>query len=146
MRERRFFLLLSVGWMVFFLVSASLYAQPRRIVRKTILDYRNELNLSDNQVEKAKKYLSSFEKECQELRTKLRSLNQEIRSLLEKEADIKEIEDKIRESFEIRADLVIAEIKTGRKINKTLTPEQFAKWKEIRTKETKSKLKGRRTE
>ena len=144
MSERRFFLLLILSWMVFFLIVTPLYAQPRRMVRKTILDYRSELNLNDNQVKKIKKYLAGFEKKSQELRTRLRLLNQEIRSLLGKEAGIKEIENKIRDSFKIKANIVIAEIKAGRHINKTLTSKQVAKWKEIRTKAIKNKLKGRR--
>jgi len=41
------------------------------------------------------------------------------------------VEAKIKESYQIRADMAIAEIRTAEKINRVLTPKQFEKWKEI---------------
>ena len=128
------FLLLTVVLLMIFGISASLYAQQGAPVKKTILDYRSDLNLTNSQVEKIKGYLTDFENRAKGLGKKLNHLNQEIRSYLEKDAALNEVnKKKIREAFAVRAELAIDDIETGTKINKTLTPEQFKKWKEIRT-------------
>jgi hypothetical protein len=56
----------------------------------------------------------------------------EIRRLLEEKGDIKEVEKKVREFFQLRAEVVIEEIKVGREIDKLLTAEQREKWRKIR--------------
>lgn len=56
----------------------------------------------------------------------------EIRRLLEENGDIKEVEKKVREFFQLRAEAVIEEIKAGREIDKLLTAEQREKWRKIR--------------
>jgi len=105
--------------------------QPQRRVY-TILDFKDELKLSKEQVEKIRKIIDEFEKRARPLREKIVAQDREIRELLEKEADLKEIRGKIKENFSLRAELIIMEIEAGRKIDGVLTPEQLKKWREIR--------------
>jgi len=105
--------------------------QPQRRVY-TILDFKDELKLSKEQVEKIRKIIEDFEKRAKPLREKIVAQDREIRELLEREADLKEIRGKIKENFSLRAELIIMEIEAGRKIDGVLTPEQLKKWREIR--------------
>jgi len=105
--------------------------QPQRRVY-TILDFKDELKLSQEQVEKIRKIIDEFEKRAKPLRERVVAQDREIRELLEREADLKEIRGKIKENFSLRADLLIMEIEAGRKIDGVLTPEQLKKWREIR--------------
>ena len=138
-------LLLTLILAVFLSAPFSLHAQQRRVVRKAILDYRDELKLSDEQVEEIKAYLFDLGKKVRELRGKLVLVNREVRALLREGAkrrgslDLDKVKKKIREAFEIRAEMAIAEIETAEKINGVLTPKQFEKWKEIRSKERMKK-------
>ena len=138
-------LLLALILAVFLSAPFSLHAQQRRVVRKAILDYRDELKLSDEQVEEIKAYLFDLGKKVRELRGKLVLVNREVRALLREGAkrrgslDLDKVKKKIREAFEIRAEMAIAEIETAEKINGVLTPKQFEKWKEIRSKERMKK-------
>ena len=123
-------------WLVVLLgFPALVFAQQHRL--KTILDYKKELGLSQDQEERIKAYLFDLEKGLRELKVKLASVNSEIRRLLEQGAKkqgslrLKDVEAKIREAYQIRADMAIAEIRTAEKINAVLTPKQFEKWKKI---------------
>ena len=117
-------------------VSTSICAQQEAAVRKTILDYRSELNLTDSQIGKIKGHLEAFGARAKDLGRKINEVNKDVLSYLEKDKGLSEAnKKKIKTAFELRADLAIADIETGIKINKTLTPEQFKKWKEIRKSE-----------
>jgi len=83
--------------------------QPQRRVY-TILDFKDELKLSKEQVEKIKKIIEDFEKRARPLREKILAQDREIRELLEREADLKEIRGKIKENFSLRAELIIMDI------------------------------------
>jgi Spy/CpxP family protein refolding chaperone len=124
---------------VFLSVPTSLLAQRRMIRVKTILDYKDELKLTNDQVEKIKAYLFDLERKRGELRRRLTSVNREILDLLRQWAEkqgslnLGKVEKKIREAYQIRADMAIAEIETAEKINEVLTPGQYEKWKKIRS-------------
>jgi len=125
--------------LLFFLFSLPLYAQQQAFQAevKTVLDYKKELGLTQSQADKIKVYIFDLERELNGLRERLNAVNREIAKLLEegveKQGSLKlsEVEKKIKEAFEIRAQLAIAEIRTAEKINASLTPEQFQKWKEV---------------
>ena len=106
-------------------------AQPQ-IQRKTILDFKDELKLTEDQVKSIKKIIDEFEGKNRPLLEKLIALDKELKELLEKEGDLGEIRKRIKEIYSIRADMVINEIETGRKIDKVLNKEQKEKWKQIR--------------
>jgi Spy/CpxP family protein refolding chaperone len=106
-------------------------AQPQ-IQRKTILDFKDELKLSEAQVKSIKTIIDEFERKNRTLMDKFLALDKELKELLEKEGDLGEIRKRIKEIFSIRAEMVINEIEARRKIDKVLNKEQKEKWKQIR--------------
>lgn len=116
----------------FALFVPSAFAEENQASQRGILNYQRELNLTDEQAKRIKSALDSYEKTAKELTPKLQKLEQEIKRLLDDGVKMEEIEPKIRESFSIRADILIADIKATREINKVLTVEQSNKWKSIR--------------
>jgi Spy/CpxP family protein refolding chaperone len=131
-----FSLCLLIGSFVF--AFCSVYAQqtPQPQI-KTILDYKEELKLTKEQIEKIKAYFFDFQRETQEMTKKLNTANSEILKIIEQGTEkrenfkITEVEAKIREAHQIRADMAIAEVRTADRINRILTAEQFEKWKKI---------------
>jgi len=105
--------------------------QPQ-IQRKTILDFKDELKLSEAQVKSIKTIIDELERKNRTLMDKFLALDKELKELFEKEGDLGEIKKKIKEIYSIRAEMVINEIEAGRKIDKVLNKEQKEKWKQIR--------------
>jgi len=101
--------------------------------RKTILDFKQELKLTEDQVKSIKKIIDEFETKNRPLLEKLIALDKELKELLEKEGDLGEIKKRIKEIYNLRAEMVINEIEAGRKIDKILNKEQKEKWKQIRS-------------
>jgi len=101
--------------------------------RKTILDFKQELKLTEDQVKSIKKIIDEFETKNRPLLEKLIALDKELKELLEKEGDLGEIKKRIKEIYSLRAEMVINEIEAGRKIDKILNKEQKEKWKQIRS-------------
>ena len=104
---------------------------------KTIFDFKAELKLTDEQEQKIKTILTDLNKDVQVKRARLVILNSEIEELLKKEGDLAEIKKKLDESFYIQSSIKYADIEASRSINKTLTPEQLKKWREIQAAERK---------
>jgi hypothetical protein len=98
---------------------------------KTIFDYKAEINMSDEQEAKIKQELSDLEKEIRVMRAKLTIIDSEAQTLLEKDGDMTQLKNKVKEAYDIQASMRIADIEASRKINAVLRPEQLKKWKEI---------------
>ncbi len=113
---------------------------PAQRAPRTILDYKDKLKLTNEQVEKIKAYLFDLERREGSLRRELARVNREVLALLAKGAEkqgslnLDEVRKKVDRSFQIRADMVMAEIETAEKINRLLTPAQFKQWREINSK------------
>ncbi len=107
---------------------------------RTILDYKDQLKLTNDQVEKIKAILFDLENRERALRRDLARMNREVLALLAEGAkkqgslNLDDVKKKIRQSFQIRAEMAIAEIEAAEKINRLLTPAQFEKWKKINAK------------
>ena len=109
----------------------------RKAKVKTIFDFKAELKLTDEQEQKIKTILTDLNKDVQVKRARLVILNSEIEELMKKEGDLAEIKKKLDESFSIQSSIKYADIEASRNINKTLTPDQLKKWKEIQAAERK---------
>ena len=105
--------------------------------RKTIIDYKDELKLTADQVEKIQSTLYELEKNVKDLYAKTTALDKDTADMLKSNGDLKVISGKIKESFALKADMVVNEISAGRKVDSILTEEQNKKWKEIRVSESK---------
>ncbi len=132
--KRKIFYLIFLFFNIFNLFTSLCFGQSNQtqIRAKTILDFKGELSLTEDQVQKIRKIIDDFEKEAKPLREKIILLDKEIRELLEKGGDMKVVRKKVKDIFSLRADLVLLEIEAGRKIDNLLTEEQLKKWREIK--------------
>lgn len=128
----------AAGFMVAFALICfnSSFAQEQT-KKKTIFDYKAELNLNDDQVAKIKEQISSLNNEVKISRAKLTILDAEVRKLVEKDGDMTQIKAKVKEAFDIQAQMRIADIEATRKINAVLGQDQMKKWREIQAAEKK---------
>ncbi|MEO0232435.1 MAG: Spy/CpxP family protein refolding chaperone [candidate division WOR-3 bacterium] len=91
-----------------------------------------ELSLSEEQKEKIKDIHFSNEKAAEEIKSKIRIKEIELRKILfEKKPDIKTVENKIKEIGELNTDLRILKMRKFFQIKEVLTEEQWEKFKEI---------------
>lgn len=104
---------------------------PPTMVPKTILDYKAELGLSDDQAERLRQAMTEFEKDMFRLRSKLQVSEVDLLDLLQKDAELNVIKAKLQESALLQADMRFATIEADRKIGAILTSEQAAKWQEM---------------
>jgi septal ring factor EnvC (AmiA/AmiB activator) len=113
--------------------SAPAFAQEEQQQQtvKTIFDYKTELRLTDDQVAKIREYLNDLGKEIRIFRAKLTLVDVDLQSLIEKDADMGLIKNKIKEAYDIQASIKMADVEAARNINNVLRPEQLKKWKEI---------------
>jgi Spy/CpxP family protein refolding chaperone len=133
MSENFIIAILSLIISLFF---SDLYAQTQpqpkeqtqpQIQRKTILDFKDELKLSEAQVKSIKTIIDELERKNRPLMDKFLALDKELKELLEKEGDLGEIRKRISEIYSLRAEMVFNEIEAGRKIDKVLNKEQKEK-------------------
>lgn len=132
--------LLSLLLITLFLTSADVSSQQQstantgqqQITRKTILDYKAEVGLSEKQVKDIEKLIGDYEKRVAANADKIKAEDKKLKELLGSEGDIKEIGKKVREIYRLRGEIVVDDLETGRKIDNLLTKEQKDKWKEIR--------------
>ena len=105
-------------------------AQPQQ--PKTLLDFKNELKLTDTQVKEISKIRENLDKETKKDKAKLTLLNSDLEELLKSEGDLNKIKTKLNEAALIQAGTVYLNIEASRKINKLLSPDQIKKWNDIR--------------
>lgn len=123
------------------ILSQLTYAEEQRKIttpqRQTILDFKVELNLNENQIKDIEKLLSNFKKKEAEFIKEIQKHDRQLKELLQKEGDINEIKKEVKEIYKLRGELVAEELETARKIDGLLTAEQKQKWKEIRVRKMK---------
>ena len=109
-------------------------AKPAPLKRqvKTILDDKAELNLSEDQAKRISDYMNNLDKDYRVMKAKQQLVTVDLQNLLEKDGEFADIKKKIKESFDIQANMKISELETARNVNKVLSPEQLKKWRAIR--------------
>jgi Spy/CpxP family protein refolding chaperone len=108
-------------------------SQTRTRRNRTIFDYKAQLQLTDTQVRDIKNILVDLARESRENRARLVLLDDDIRKLVNNDADLAVIRKKVDERGNILTTMMYQDIVSAREINKVLTPEQLKKWKEIKT-------------
>ncbi|MEW6283000.1 MAG: hypothetical protein AB1758_30585 [Candidatus Eremiobacterota bacterium] len=131
---RRFALWLAVVATACLLVPAAAQQpeQPRKI--KTLVDYKQELGLSDQQIQDVVATLNQFKTELEAYQQKLVAAEKDFQKLLEQHADLEAIKAKLRESADLRFQIRYLDVVTSRKVEAILSPEQMSKWREIQKK------------
>lgn len=101
---------------------------------KTIVDYRDELGLTDEQVNGVAEALKSFQETVNTQRKLLIQYEKEYRELLAAHAPLPEIKQKLRQVADTRFNLRYADVVTSRKVEQVMSEEQLKKWREIQAK------------
>ncbi|MEN2985810.1 MAG: hypothetical protein ABDH16_04060 [Thermodesulfovibrionaceae bacterium] len=126
-----FYLILII---LFIAVSSHAQETKKEKVFKNILDFKNELQLTKDQVEDIKEITDEFKLKESKISKEIQTHEAKLKELLYKEGDIIEIIKEIREIYRLKGELIVEEFLTARKIDAILTAEQKKKWKEIRDK------------
>ncbi len=120
---------------VVFLGAASLtFAQGApgaRPAQKTILDYKEDLNLSDAQIVKIKAAAHELAENNRAVFKEESEVNHKIHDLLGSNGDMEELRGRIKGSFALKAQMVINGIETARRIEAVLTPAQLVIWHDL---------------
>ena len=101
---------------------------------KTMIDYKDELGLSEEQVKEVSTALLSFQATVKKQRAILTQSEQDYKQLLQDEAPLADIKSKLRTIADTRFQLRYADVLTSRRVSEALTDEQMSKWREIQTK------------
>ncbi len=101
--------------------------QPRR----TIFDYRTELNLTEQQERDIRKLLADLNRDLRLARAKLTILQYDLEDMIDKEEDLKVIRKTLNEEAGLRARLRYDDLVATRKINNVLSPAQLQQWRGI---------------
>lgn len=108
--------------------------EPAKKTVKTMLDYKDELGMTDDQVKEVSDALKSFQVTITEQRTALQTEEKEFKELLAANAPLSDIKAKLRQISDTRFNLRYADVLTSRRVSDALKPEQMKKWREIQAK------------
>lgn len=98
---------------------------------KTIFDYKDQLNLTDQQIADIKKLLGELARTLKLTQAKLTVLAFEVDELIKGEGDLGTIRAKLDEEAKMRSEARYADVLCSRNINKVLSESQLAAWKRI---------------
>lgn len=101
---------------------------------KTMIDYKEDLSMTDEQVKEVKDALASYAATLKQQRGNLQTLEKEYRVLLKEEAPLADIKKKLVEIMQVRFNLRYADVLTTRRVTKALSEDQMKQWKEIQAK------------
>ncbi len=113
------------------MVSGLADAQPAdpTTTKKTIFDYKAELNLTNEQEQEIRQILAELNREAQLAGAKLTVLKFELEDLIQKEDEVELVRKNLIEEAELRASIKYADLAATRKINNVLSAEQLLKWR-----------------
>jgi hypothetical protein len=98
---------------------------------KTLVDYKAELSLTDQQIKDIGDALKAFHKTISEQRKLLVQYEGEYAKLVADKAPLDQIKQKLRQVTDTNFNLRYADVLTSRKVEGVLSPEQLARWRDI---------------
>lgn len=101
---------------------------------KTIFNFKDELGLTDKQVESIKTLLSDLQKTMNEKATALNKLREDLVKQIKDRVSLKEIKSKLQQIANLQVDASYIDIEISRKVENILSGDQLAKWKTIQQK------------
>jgi hypothetical protein len=133
--------IIAILSLIISLFFSDLYAQTQlqpkeqahpQIQRKTILDFKDELKLSEKQVKDIEKLLQVYFKKEKEFADKIRERERRLNELLSQGGEMREVKKLAKEIYCLRGELWAEELDTAKKIDDMLNDEQKRKWRELR--------------
>ena len=114
------------------LLSVSLGAQePKTVSIPTILTYRQELGLSDKQVEAIKKDVEQFRQQALSLSERIKQTQTQLENELGARAELPVVKQRLQAYYDARCALHFADLAMGRKLEGVLSPEQLKQWRAL---------------
>ena len=102
---------------------------------KTIFDYKQELSLSDEQINKMKAQLTELNNSVKASREQLTKLENDYRALISKDSTTTaQAKAKLEEISDATVAMRLKDLEISRNITATMTAEQRDKWKAIQAK------------
>jgi hypothetical protein len=105
--------------------------QPKKV--RTLVDYKTELSLTDQQIEDIRESLKAFQTTVVEQRKLLRQYEGEYAKLVADHAPLDQVKQKLRQVTDTGFNLRYADVLTSRKVESILTADQLQKWRQIQT-------------
>ncbi len=101
---------------------------------KTIFSFKDELSLSDKQIESIKSLLAELQSTMNEKAKSLNTLRQELSAMLKDRDSLKVIKVKLEQIADVQVDASYIDVDISRKVEDVLTSDQMKKWKDIQQK------------
>ncbi len=101
---------------------------------KTIVDYKTELGLSDEQVNGISTTLKDFQTRVVELKKQLKESEEGFAKMLAEQAPLAQVKQQLRSSADLRFQLRYLDVVTARRVEGILSQEQLKKWRDIQAK------------
>ncbi|MBT9586754.1 hypothetical protein IV102_25650 [bacterium] len=127
--------LLSIA-LVFIVLGANLARSEQPHKALTVIDFRQELGLSADQVLRIKGSLASLRRQMKECQSRRVALQAQLKQLLEDSAQLATVRLKLEEIAVQQVESQMADIATARTIRAVLSPDQFRAWQELQVKNT----------
>lgn len=117
-------------------LAGTLFAQPKTVApkTKTLVDFRTEIGLSEEQVQTVNKTLELFKTSLKTYQDKLLANEKELQILLAQKADLERVKTALRLSSDLLFQMQYLDVVTSRKVEAIMTPEQLKKWQDIQQK------------
>lgn len=101
---------------------------------KTMIDYKDELGLTDTEITQVKEALTSFQSTVKEQRAILQASEKEYRDLMKAAAPLPDIKSKLRQIADARFNLRYADVLTSRRVSDIMGADKMQKWRAIQAK------------
>lgn len=108
--------------------------EPKHSKPQTLLDYRSELALTDQQVKTIQKTLLAYHTVVSHERKSLSSYEKEYSALVASGAPLEEIKSKLRQCTDATFNLRLADVSTARKVESVLSAAQLKTWHNLQAK------------
>lgn len=102
---------------------------PQKI--KTLVDYKPELGLSDEQVQGITTALKDFQARVVELRKQIKESEAGFKKLLGEQAPLAKLKEQLKTTSDLQFQLRYLDVVTARRVEGILSAEQLEKWRKI---------------
>ena len=105
---------------------------------RTMLDFRQEIGLTDQQQKSISSLLETLGQRLSSLQEKNKALRGEAKLLIDKDGELEEIRSKLVDLANNQVEAQMLDLTTARKVNHLLTKEQVQRWTAIQAREARS--------
>ena len=120
--------------LVLILLGATVARSEQSQKALTVIDFRQELGLSADQVSRIQVNLASLRKQMRDCQSRRVALQAQLNQLLEDSAQLATVRLKLEEIADQQVESQMADIATARTIRAVLSPDQFKKWQGLQVK------------